>query len=107
MVSFISAASASTSCSAIGPIADDDGLSAGIDGLFRHVRGAFELDAVAVRIRHRGNPQAVTNKGTLYRDTLGRDLMVDSQRIGAHEADGNALAETTIRRAAQIGRAHV
>src|SRR5262249_26861090 len=65
---------------------------AGVDGLFRDVRQALEVEAVPVWIDERCDPQPVAHVRPLRCESLCLRFVIDADRVRAHETDRYALS---------------
>ena len=63
-------------------------------GVLRDFGRALEVDAIAVGIGERHDPERVAHEGLpCGREATCEDLVVDGERVGTHEADRHAEAE--------------
>jgi hypothetical protein len=69
----------------------------GIDGLFRSIRIALKMDSITVRVSHGSDPQSVSYEWAFGRNTSSCQVAINSPRILAEKANGNPLAEGTLR----------
>src|SRR6266851_8242269 len=63
-----------------------------IDRVFRHVRGAFKIQVIAIRISYRGNPETISNKRALGGDASGNLDGPSPPKLGG--IDVNSLPPT-------------
>ncbi len=61
------------------------------DGLFEVLGGALKLDAVAIGVVERGDPETVSHIGAFGGNSASLEIAIEGDGVGAEDADGNAL----------------